>query len=643
MTNLRPFITPSLVALLACGLSWGQTGAIVRFQTGHTAQEWIPSVAFSPDGRRVVTGGRDDRNAIIWDFQSGNEIHRFADRLKRSFEINLADRGEASVFSADGGAVLTGNWSGEATLWDALSGSTIRRFEARRDLDSSNEQIVGVALSHDRKLAVTVGGAVGATLWDVSSGKSLRSFASGGTAPAFSPSDKTLFLSGDASLWDVASGRKLRTFGKNVRAAAMTPDGRLVFSVSDSRTLDVWDALDGRNLHHFESFPEVHERFYSFSDVRELAVSSHGMLFATLDATDTVRLWSENGREIRKVVKLPFAGKTALAFSADDKYLAVTDRGSVHIYETDTGFEVRRLAGKTSGLDGVDRPSQDEKNSRLIVKIHDTERGPETWTDCKGHYEQNPATWSDCNLYQLGPDTWTDWDLFGDVSVGNTMVGDIEKPTEDKDLAAKLRSSNQALVSRSDGGVALTLTSQDGFVVQRRWSGDTLLIRNSESGEVGLRSASSDEALRPVDVPRDVLEVRGAFSEDSKLLVVGYEREARIVDSNTGRTIHVLGGLQDEVSEVGFRCNGRLAFVASRDGTIRIWNVKTGASLVTLVIFRAGGWAVIDSEGHYDALNPDAEAGLYGQDGDKVFPVGQLKDRWYVPQLLQKRLGPSVE
>lgn len=224
------------------------------------------------------------------------------------------------------------------------------------------------------------------------------------------------------------------------------------------------------------------------------------------------------------------------------------------------------------------------------------------------------------------------------------MVGDIvDKPTEDKDLAAKLRSSNQALVSRSDGGVALTLPSQDGFVVQRRWSGDTLLIRNSESGEVGLRSASSDEPLRPVDVPRDVLDFRSAFSEGSKLLVVGYEREARIVDSNTGRTIHFLGGIQDEVREVGFRCNGRLAFVASRDGAIRIWNVKTGAFLVTLVIFRDGGWAVIDSEGYYDAFDPDAEAGLYGQDGDKVVPVGQLKDRWYVPQLLRKRLGPAVE
>ena len=39
--------------------------------TGHS--NWVTSVAYSPDGRHIVSGS-NDRTVKIWDAQSGEEV-----------------------------------------------------------------------------------------------------------------------------------------------------------------------------------------------------------------------------------------------------------------------------------------------------------------------------------------------------------------------------------------------------------------------------------------------------------------------------------------------------------------------------------------------------------------------------------------
>jgi WD40 repeat protein len=73
--------------------------------SGHSAS--VVAGGFSPDGRRVVTGSRDD-TAIIWDAETGKELLT----LKGHTQDVTSAR-----FSDDGRHVLTGSRDGTAVLW----------------------------------------------------------------------------------------------------------------------------------------------------------------------------------------------------------------------------------------------------------------------------------------------------------------------------------------------------------------------------------------------------------------------------------------------------------------------------------------------------------------------------------------------
>ena len=83
---------------------------------GHTGP--IASIAFSPDGRRVLTASWDG-TARIWDGDRGASLPL----------VGHSNVVSEAVFNNTGSSVMTSSWDGSLRLWDASTGALLRVYQ----------------------------------------------------------------------------------------------------------------------------------------------------------------------------------------------------------------------------------------------------------------------------------------------------------------------------------------------------------------------------------------------------------------------------------------------------------------------------------------------------------------------------------
>ena len=82
----------------------------------------ITSLAITPDGRRIVTGG-DDTAVILWDVARGEIVHRF--------ELPPDDSGAHVAFDSDGNIVAAGSGMGRLSRQARKPDRLARRHPCR--------------------------------------------------------------------------------------------------------------------------------------------------------------------------------------------------------------------------------------------------------------------------------------------------------------------------------------------------------------------------------------------------------------------------------------------------------------------------------------------------------------------------------
>src|SRR5262249_17862879 len=137
------------------------TGAEVRRFLGH--EDWINSIAFSPDSRFVLTGSgrnfRPDKNLRLWDITNGEEVDNFG-KLAAPDNMMTNPIVWAVAYSPDGRLALSGGNDNIARLWDISSGTEIMRFVGHSSF------ITAVAFSPDGRFVLTGSNDGSARLWD---------------------------------------------------------------------------------------------------------------------------------------------------------------------------------------------------------------------------------------------------------------------------------------------------------------------------------------------------------------------------------------------------------------------------------------------------------------------------------------------
>jgi WD40 repeat protein len=556
---------------------------------------------FSLDDRWLAIGGTDGRTRV-WNLAAGRP------GPVRVLGAVHAGMVETVAFSPEGRWLATGGADdGEIHLTDLAA----PRSAATEVLCPGCEKTVGfLQFSPDGRWLVALSGRSGARLWNMEDLRAgpleLAGHAGEVNTAAFNGDGRwlaTVSRDRTARLWDLrtdhpsASSVVLRGHTDNVRRALFTPDGRWLATVSDDHTARLWNlaAVDAPSL-VLRGHDERLDR---------LGVSADGRWLVTAGREEAPRLWDLHRGDPAAPVEpavLPGKGPFSAAAAAEGGRLVVAgERGPLQVWnlKPETRAATRLLL--RGGRESI-RSLALSPDGRFLATGGDAVR---LWNPTTGAPAGAPLRMEegDGPVTALAFSRDGNW-LVAGTETGLQRAGQWRRGGFSTSVPRNHEGAVNALAFSPDGRWLATagddlgrvwawngrppgpeakphpLERYEGAVNALAFSPDSRWLATAGRDRTVRRWSLTDEdpALQRLPLPEHGDEVLAlAFSPDGRWLVSGsQDRTARLWDLGDQQEISapvVLRGHEQGVRAVAFSPDSRWLFTASLDGTVRRWDL----------------------------------------------------------------------
>jgi WD40 repeat protein len=313
-----------------------------RVLTGH--RDWVNAFAFTRDSRYLISaGGRtehasQDGRILIWDTTSGQQLRALPDQGDAVRSLALIDDQTLAAAGADG----------RARIWDIKSGTREKVLTGHKD------RIFGVAVSADGSVIASAGRDGQIRLWSrtgeqvapplIGHGAAVRAvvqldngeFVTAGT-------DARLIFWAHTALNRPRLRRVLDDPNRPVRAVTVNDEADLVAEGNDDGTVTLRRVTDLASVGvHIET---------GINPVWGIAFSPHGDRLATTTSRGVLQLWdTRTGRSLAGPIE---TGENAavVAISPDGAVIATGgDSKNIHLWDSQLGALASPLAGHSNRI-----------------------------------------------------------------------------------------------------------------------------------------------------------------------------------------------------------------------------------------------------------------------------------------------------